>query len=313
MLRAAGAGLVVSVGLFATVAAAGELPTPTPTVCTEIPPPKLSFQFSVDPQQPMVGDDVQLSFTVSGSGGIPQYTLSGAAPVFQGDTSPMHSNVLGTVTYSLTAAQAGTAMLTLNVNYETAFGCVEQPIFQFVSETSPPFMVEVVEPTPTMPPGETGCCQVPGQCFPNVTRAQCEPFGGEFLPGIAVCDILTRGCVLITPTPTPTAPPLPCIGDCNSDGSVDVAELITGVNIALGLVPFTACPAFDCTSDCHPGPIAITPTPQVDVACLIRAVNNALDGCPPMPCTSDADCDDGNGCSVDRCTTSGCVHECVCD
>ncbi|HUI27854.1 MAG TPA: hypothetical protein VL403_17365 [Candidatus Kryptonia bacterium] len=101
-----------------------------------------------------------------------------------------------------------------------------------------------------------------------------------------------------------------CIGDCDGDGHLSIDELVKGVNIALGNLPFDACPAFDCTSDCQPGPGG---TRLVDVACLVRAVNIALDGCPPSPCQSDADCDDGNACSIDHCTTTGCLHECVCD
>jgi hypothetical protein len=319
MTRTAGAALLVSMGVLATIAAAGELPTPTPTVCTQIPPPKLSFQFSADPPQPVVGDDVQLSFTVSGSGGIPQYTLFGAAPVFAGDTSPMHSNFLGPVTYQLTAAQAGTASLTLDVNYETAFGCVESPIFQFVSETSPPFAVEVVEPTPTATPTEpcssipcSGACAICPPCTPGTVCAQ-----GPCVLG--TCEMVLGGCACVrtvvspTPTATPTPPPLPiatCIGDCDGNGSVDVSDLITGVNIVLGALPLSACPAFKCLSDCGPGPIAITPV--VDVSCLVQAVNNALTGCPAATCASDEACDDGNGCTADRCTANGCVHECVC-
>ncbi len=30
------------------------------------------------------------------------------------------------------------------------------------------------------------------------------------------------------------------------------------------------------------------------------------------PCASDQDCDDGNSCTVDRCSPSGCTHDCVC-
>jgi len=32
----------------------------------------------------------------------------------------------------------------------------------------------------------------------------------------------------------------------------------------------------------------------------------------PLPCSSDADCNDGNGCTTDRCTPDGCTHDCVC-
>ena len=57
-------------------------------------------------------------------------------------------------------------------------------------------------------------------------------------------------------------------GDCDGDGTVSVAELITGVNIALGSAPITACPPFDTDGD-----------GRVSVAELIRAVNVALSGC----------------------------------
>lgn len=80
------------------------------------------------------------------------------------------------------------------------------------------------------------------------------------------------------PTPTPT-PPVPtptttaeiptCVGDCNGDGSVTVDEIITGVNIALGIAPPSACPVFDTNGD-----------RTVTVEEILQAVNNALSGCP---------------------------------
>ena len=69
-----------------------------------------------------------------------------------------------------------------------------------------------------------------------------------------------------TASHTPAAPA--CIGDCNGDGEVTVNELITGVNIALGNSPISACPAFDGDGD-----------GEVSIAELIGAVNAALGGC----------------------------------
>ena len=82
-------------------------------------------------------------------------------------------------------------------------------------------------------------------------------------------------------TPTPTAPPPtatatatvtpeaePCIGDCNVDGEVTVDEIITGVNIALGVADAAACAAFDRNGD-----------GAVTVDEILLAVNRALDGC----------------------------------
>jgi len=63
-----------------------------------------------------------------------------------------------------------------------------------------------------------------------------------------------------------------CVGDCNSDGSVAINELITGVNIALGSSPLSACPSIDADDD-----------GEVGINELITAVNNALNGCVPTP------------------------------
>jgi hypothetical protein len=72
-----------------------------------------------------------------------------------------------------------------------------------------------------------------------------------------------------TPTVIPPGSPLPCVGDCGGDGTVEVNELITGVNIALGNLPVSACPVFDANGD-----------DLVGINELIAAVNNALSGCP---------------------------------
>lgn len=85
----------------------------------------------------------------------------------------------------------------------------------------------------------------------------------------------------VTNTPTPTTvpvatktPSLPCMGDCDRSGTVTVDELVEGVNVALGNVPVTACAAFGCDGG-----------QQVTVACLVRAVSNAVYGCGVIPPT----------------------------
>ncbi len=65
-----------------------------------------------------------------------------------------------------------------------------------------------------------------------------------------------------------TAPALPCPGDCNGDGRVSIAELVTGVNIALGAQPISSCTALDTNGD-----------EQVSIAEIIAAVGRALAGC----------------------------------
>jgi len=59
-----------------------------------------------------------------------------------------------------------------------------------------------------------------------------------------------------------------CVGDCDGSGSVEISELVTGVNLALGNAMLDTCPAFDADGD-----------GMVSVSELIQAVNAALNGC----------------------------------
>lgn len=72
--------------------------------------------------------------------------------------------------------------------------------------------------------------------------------------------------ILLDATASPAAPL--CAGDCDGNGQVGISELITGVNMALGLLPVTQCPLFDSNDD-----------EQVGIAELIAAVNAALGSC----------------------------------
>jgi hypothetical protein len=174
-------------------------------------------------------------------------------------------------------------------------------------------------PTATETPGDLACAgaECSGTCTvcPPCTPGSPCPLAPCLL---GKCEVVAAGCTCVTstvvsPTPTPSpasTPPSTCIGDCNGDGMVTVDELVRGVNIALGGLPFNACSAFDCSTDCGPGPAR--PTPSVTVACLIRGVENTLKGCPLLPCSTDGDCDDANGCTMDRCVDGSCVHDCLC-
>jgi hypothetical protein len=59
-----------------------------------------------------------------------------------------------------------------------------------------------------------------------------------------------------------------CVGDCNTNGVVSIDEILTGVNIALGNTPLSACPSFDSSGN-----------GIVTVDEILAAVNNALSGC----------------------------------
>jgi hypothetical protein len=63
-----------------------------------------------------------------------------------------------------------------------------------------------------------------------------------------------------------------CLGDCNRDGRVTIAELVSGVNVALGASPLSACRPIDANGD-----------REVGVDELIGAVNSALLSCPIFP------------------------------
>src|SRR5262245_11844921 len=45
------------------------------------------------------------------------------------------------------------------------------------------------------------------------------------------------------------APAVACTGDCDGNGTVTVAELITGVGISLGGIALSECEAFDANRD----------------------------------------------------------------
>ena len=72
-------------------------------------------------------------------------------------------------------------------------------------------------------------------------------------------------------TPTPTAGPTLCVGDCDGDGEVTVNELIVMVNIALGNADPSVCIPGDADGS---GDIAVNE--------IVSAVNRALDGCFPV-------------------------------
>ena len=71
----------------------------------------------------------------------------------------------------------------------------------------------------------------------------------------------TRG-----PTSTPRPPAEECVGDCDGDGRIAIAELVRGVGLALGN-PVPPCADFDPDGN------------GVGIAELVKAVNGALYGC----------------------------------
>jgi hypothetical protein len=133
---------------------------------------------------------------------------------------------------------------------------------------------------PACPPGKIcngPLCRV-GVCALNpFTGCQCEPVQQE----------------TPTPPPTPVLPHGHTCCQCENNACTDFAW------VEVEPVCPKGCQAFldaGCEAPCHPGPVGGPAT------CVSLT-----------PCTTDADCDDGNGCTIDECTIDGCTHVCVCD
>ncbi len=142
-------------------------------------------------------------------------------------------------------------------------------------------------------PCSTGACDPStGECVAGNEGAHCDD--GNVCTSNDLCHSgLCQGSAGGTPqptatpgsqTPSPTSGPSECIGDCNSDRTVTVDEIITMVNIALGNAQVTDCEAGDANLD-----------GQITVDEIVTAVNNALNGCPivensptPLPTNTSA-------------------------
>ena len=292
--------LVVTLLLVARVAAATtatptSAPSPTPTICTQIPPPHTDFLFAVQPDAPVVGDPVTVSVTVEGNGGLPRYSLSGAQPVLQGGTAPITQSCLGTVTYHLVAAQPGIAHLVMSVNYETSFGCAEHPFFNFIDATSDPFDVDVVVPTPTQT--RTG---TPPTGTPTPTSTACAGEPPWVNPVTSPTDLLQQ-------TITGFGRPLTDVGGSHSISVTTPAgvfgahssqepttfaatvDLLPGVN-DLTVCQYSVCGFVPCTSDDLNGnPLQIivnVPTPT-DTPTPPPAYTPSASAPPTPICTGD--------------------------
>ena len=58
-----------------------------------------------------------------------------------------------------------------------------------------------------------------------------------------------------------------CVGDCDGNGEVTVDDLLTLVNVALGDAELSLCQ------------YGVPSGAEVDIALILQAVNNALNGC----------------------------------
>lgn len=77
--------------------------------------------------------------------------------------------------------------------------------------------------------------------------------------------------VVVLLTAAPGRAQGPCVGDCQNQGVVTVADMVLGVNIVLGNDPPSACPNFQNSEG------------VVDIAQLVKGVSNLLNGCSGGP------------------------------
>jgi hypothetical protein len=142
--------------------------------------------------------------------------------------------------------------------YELDFGACELPS-PTLTPTATPTVTQSGTPTFTSSDTPTGTLTQ----APTATAT----FTATFSATYAVTPLATA-----TPTPTATSTPAGCTGDCNTDSSVTVDEILTMVSIALGNTP---------VSDCDPGDA--NDDGQITVDEILTAVNNALSGCVQGP------------------------------
>jgi hypothetical protein len=116
-------------------------------------------------------------------------------------------------------------------------------------------------PTPTSQPGAS-VTPSPISATPAPTATSSAIVTGT----AATTATVTTETAAPTPTATRTSS-VSCVGDCNGNHAVAINELIIGVNITLGTLPVSACPAFQNAQG------------TVDIAQLIKGVDNALNGC----------------------------------
>lgn len=130
-----------------------------------------------------------------------------------------------------------------------------------------------------------GFVMAPRTCAPGLV---CQ------LPGVP--DV--GGICVPAPTPTSTPARTPVLHhghmccQCGDSVCTDFAWVEVERPCPAGCQTLTDA---ECEAPCHGGP-------QSGPATCVALT----------PCTADADCDDGNGCTVDHCTLDGCTHLCVC-
>jgi len=160
----------------------------------------------------------------------------------------------------------------------------------------------------------SGPCEA-GQCFDTI-QLQCT---GQSCSPTRRCPLPNEFCVPVCPPPLPTGTCFDPAGGRCTDQSCSPSTPCPPNEFCLAQCPPPTDMCFDtvtrqCTDQaCSP----TQPCSFPNEFCTPR--------CPPPPppstttttlpgqmCQTDADCDDGNGCTHDACVNGACVHVCIC-
>jgi hypothetical protein len=90
-------------------------------------------------------------------------------------------------------------------------------------------------------------------------------FDRDRVPDLVTANVLSGDVSLLV---NQLQNPIPCAGDCDERGDVEIDELVRGVNVALGRLMLIDCAAADADGN-----------GAVEVDELIQAVQNVLAGC----------------------------------
>jgi hypothetical protein len=127
--------------------AAAQTGEPGEPPCQDVRAAELDVGLRADPPDPAVGDlvelDAQITNMTAGPAGIPLFRLTGAEPLFTIEGQENSYPLVEFAHYRLRAMQPGEAALQLSVNFETAVGCSDLPVFVFPSISSPPYVIAV--------------------------------------------------------------------------------------------------------------------------------------------------------------------------
>ncbi len=205
----------------------------------------------------------------SGAGAVSQLTITDG--VVNVTLLPTATNTLpGTPTLTPTPTEASTPTASATATPTASTTGIASPSPTSTSSDTP---TQTSTATITPKPTDTNT-PTPTTSSTPTTAASYTPSNTPTLVPTSTPTVVPPTVTPLLPTatetpfalPSPTVPP--CSGDCNGDGKVTVDEILTMLDIALGNVSVSACPAGDLNLD-----------GQITVDEILVAVARALNGC----------------------------------